>query len=322
MQSKDTVLVTGGAGFIGSHVVPRLLEKGYRVVCVDSFNNIYDPSYKEENIKPFLSSESFTLARVDIRDMAELREVFTKECPRFVIHLAGLGDTRAAVSNPHEYVSINVTGTINVLELSKEIGVHNVVLASSSSVYGNTERLPWKEDENADRPLSPYGATKRMLEMCAYTYHHNFSLNTTCLRYFNAYGERNRPGMVPYIWTEALLKGKDIEISGDGSRKRDYTYVGDVAEATVQAMEKPLGYEIINVGNSKPFSLLELLLVFEKVTGEKANRRMRPSHSASIEVNCADISKAKKILNWEPKVSLEEGVGKLVTWFTNHRLKD
>lgn len=318
----NTVLVTGGAGFIGSHVIRKLLADDYRVVCVDNFNTVYDPKYKEENIAPFLSNKSFRLERVDIRDKDALRKVFGEENPKYVIHLAALADTRNAVTDPLQYVEVNIAGSLNVLDLAKEMKVKNVVMASSSSVYGNTNIFPWNEEEIADKPLSPYGATKRAMEMFAYSYHHNFSLNITCLRYFNAYGENNRPGMVPYVWTEALLRGGKVEISGDGSRKRDYTYVGDVALATIKAMEKPLGFEIINIGDNQPVSLLELLATLEKITGKKADRQMRPSHSASVEMTCADISKAKKLLDWQPTILLEEGMRRLVAWFADNRLKN
>ncbi|OHA17022.1 MAG: hypothetical protein A3C79_01935 [Candidatus Taylorbacteria bacterium RIFCSPHIGHO2_02_FULL_45_28] len=318
----ETVLITGGAGFIGSHVVRRLIDGGYRVVCVDNFNTIYNPAFKEQNVAPFLSLKSFRLERADIRDKAALKMTFEKENPAYIVHLAALGDTRNAVDNPGEYVDVNINGTLNLLELTREYKVKNIVMASSSSVYGNTPRFPWVESETADTPLSPYGATKRAAELFAYTYHHNFGLNITCLRFFNAYGENNRPGMVPYVWTEALLKGKEIEISGDGSRKRDYTYVGDVADATILAMNKPLGYEVLNIGNNKPVSLLELLAVLEKATGKSSTRRMRPSHSASVEITCADISKAKRLLGWEPKVPIEEGIRRLIAWFRENRLED
>jgi UDP-glucuronate 4-epimerase len=317
----ETVLVTGGAGFIGSHVIRKLIDGGYRVVCVDNFSAFYDPAFKEQNVAPFLPyPKVFSLERVDIRDKVALTAVFEKEKPAYVVHLAAIADTRNAVDNPHEYVDVNITGTLNILDLARDYKVKNIALASSSSVYGNTPRFPWVESETADMPLSPYGATKRATELFAYAYHHNFGLNVTCLRFFNAYGENNRPGMVPYVWTNALLSGKEIEISGDGSRKRDYTYVGDVADGVILAMQKPLGYEVLNIGNSNPVSLLELLAVLEKATGTTATRKMRPSHSASVETTCADISKAKRLIGWEPKVTLEDGMGRLVKWFREVRV--
>ncbi len=316
----ETVLITGGAGFIGSNVIPRLLTDGYRVVCLDNFDDTYDPALKEKNVETFLDNKNFVLVRGDIRELESLKKVFTDYKPKFVIHLAAKADTRDAVQTPHVYTSINIEGTLNILECSREFKVENISMASSSSVYGNSTETPWKESASADMPLSPYGATKRATELLAYSYHHNFKLNISCLRYFNAYGENNRPSMVPYLWADGILHNKEIKISGKGTRKRDYTYVGDIADATILAMKKPLGFEILNIGNTNPISLKELLDVFEKVIGTKAKVVERESHSASVEVTYADISKAKKLLGWEPKVSIEEGVAKLITWFRTNRL--
>ena len=316
-----TVLVTGAAGFIGSNLVRALLDGGYRVVGVDNFDDTYDPAFKEAQIAPFIGNAHFVLECIDIRDMPALTAVFEKEKPAYVIHLAAKADTRKAVDTPRVYVSVNIDGTLNVLELCREYPVENLIIASSASVYGNTQEVPWTEDEIADRPLSPYGMTKRSVELLAYTYHHNFNMNITCLRYFNAHGENNRPGMVPYIWAEQLLRGEEIEISGDGSRKRDYTYIGDIVRGTILAMEKPLGFEVINLGNNAPVSLSELLAIFEKVVGTKARVKSRPSHGASVEVTYADISKAKRLLGWEPGTSLEEGITRLVAWFRANRLE-
>ena len=194
------------------------------------------------------------------------------------------------------------------------------VVASSGSVYGNNPNIPWKEDEKTDWPLSAYGVTKKAVEMLAYTYHHNFGMNVVCLRYFNVYGENNRPGMVPYKWAKAFLTGGEIELSGEGTRKRDFTYVGDVVDATLLALESPLAYEIINIADSKPHSLADLLAVFEKVTGISPQVRKRPSHPASVNEMYADSSKAKELLGWEPKVFLEEGITRLVAWFRANRL--
>jgi UDP-glucuronate 4-epimerase len=318
----QTVLITGGAGFIGSNVIPKLIDKGYRVVCVDNFDDLYDPKLKEENIAPFLTNPNFVLERVDVRDLEGLKNIFEREKPAYIVHLAARPDTRDAVNDPRLYLSINVDGTLNVLELAKDYKVKNVALASSSSVYGNDPDVPWKETASADRPISPYGATKRTTEHLAHTYHHNFGLNVNCLRYFNAYGENNRPTMVPYLWGMAILKDEEIEISGDGSRQRDYTYVGDIAEGTIMAMEKPLGFEVFNLGNHEPVSLKDLLQVFEKVVGKRAKVKSRPSNKASVEVTYADISKAKKMLNWQPTTSIEDGVTKLVDWLRDHRLKE
>jgi len=315
-----TVIVTGVAGFIGSHLAAALLERGYRVVGLDNFDDSYNKKYKEENVEVNKSDKNFTLIELDICNKDKVAELFDKEKPETVIHLAAKVDTRKAVDIPSIYIENNIAGTINILEASRKAGVSNIVFGSSSSVYGNSTEVPWRESASADEPISPYGATKRAGELFAHTYHHNFGLNITCLRYFNVYGERNRPTMVPYLWAEALLKGEEIEISGDGTRKRDYTYINDVVDATIKALEKPLGFEIINIGNHSPISLNELLAVFEKVIEVKAKVKKRPSHKASVEETYADVSKAEKLLDWKPTTSVEEGITKLVSWFRNNRL--
>ncbi|HEV7449305.1 MAG TPA: NAD-dependent epimerase/dehydratase family protein [Candidatus Paceibacterota bacterium] len=317
----ETVLVTGAAGFIGSNLVPALLKEGYRVVGVDNFDDTYDPAFKEEHVSAFLNDPNFTLVRADLRDKAAIAELFAKEAPTRVVHLAAKADTRAAVNDPYPYVDNNIVATVNLLEVIKATpSVLNTVLASSSSVYGNDPQVPWSEDAAADRPLSQYGVTKRATELLAHAYHHNFGLPITCLRYFNAYGEHNRPNMVPYKWAVALLRGEEIELSGGGTRERDYTYVGDTVDATIKALKKPLGFEIINVGNNRPLSLNELLALFEKIIGVKAVVKTRESNKASVERTYADTSKAKALLGWEPTTPAKEGFGRLVAWVRANRL--
>jgi UDP-glucuronate 4-epimerase len=315
-----TVLVTGVAGFIGSNLVKILLDKGYRVVGVDNFDDTYEKSFKEENIASFAHDARFEMAHLDICDRTALESLFKRTRPALVAHLAAKADARAAIADPDAYVSTNIHGTVNVFEAARSVHAENVVFASSSSVYGNDAQVPWSESASADRPLSPYGATKRAGEMLAHTYHHNFGMNITCLRYFNVYGEHNRPNMVPYLWTEALLHGKEIEMSGKGARKRDYTYVGDAIKATIIALERPLGYELINIGNHHPVSLMELLSLLEKATNSRVRIKERESHQGSVEKTFADISKAKTLLDWEPTTPIEEGVSRLVAWFRAKRL--
>jgi len=234
-----TVLVTGAAGFVGSNLTEALLERGYRVVGVDNFDDTYALEFKEEQIAPFLHNSNFELVRADIREKAAMIALFERVRPEMVAHLAAKADTRAAVLDPYPYIDNNIVGSLNIFEASKQTGVQNIVNVSSSSVYGNSTEAPWQESAAADRAISPYGATKRAVEILAHAYHHNFNLNITCLRYFNAYGENNRPNMVPYKWVSAILRGEEIELSGAGTRKRDYTYVGDTVRATVAALEKP-----------------------------------------------------------------------------------
>ena len=314
-----TVIVTGAAGFIGSNLSGELLTRGYRVVGIDNFDDTYESRFKEEHVSALLSNPLFLLERLDIRDREALGELFVKEKPSAVIHLAAKADTRAAVENPYPYVDNNINGSLAVFDAARRVNVEHVVNVSSSSVYGNMP-TPWSEATITDEPISPYGATKRAVELFAHAYHHNFGMPITSLRYFNVYGEHNRPSMVPYKWAQALLRGEEIEISGAGTRKRDYTYVGDTVDATIRALENPNGYQLFNIGNNSPVSLRELLAVFEKVIGVTARVRKRESHNASVEETYADIQKAKRVLGWEPKTTLEEGISRLVAWVKANRL--
>ena len=211
-------------------------------------------------------------------------------------------------------------GTLHLLELSKDYGIKKFIFISSSSVYGNEARPPFKENESANLPLAPYGVTKVAGELLCYTYFHNFNLPVICLRIFNAYGEKNRPDLVIYKWIQNILNNESIEISGGGTRSRDYTYVGDIVRAILLALKKNTNYQVINIGNSKPISLKNLLSKVERATGKRAVVKTRPSAHASVESTCADITKAKKILGWEPKVSMEDGLLKFVSWFKKERL--
>ncbi len=320
-----TFLVTGGAGFIGSHVIEKLLTNPPKedarttIVCVDNLDDFYNPDFKKENIAPFKKSGRFFFYKADIRNVKTLAGIFKKHAPSAVVHLAAKVNTRNAVSDPRSYQSVNVDGTINLLELAKNKKTP-FIFASSSSVYGNDAKPPFSESQNADHPLSPYGATKKAGELLAHTYHHNFKLPVTCLRIFNAYGERIRPELVMYRWAANLLCGKPLEISGNGKRERDYTYVGDIADGILLALRKPLGFEVVNLGNSKPISLNRLLKIMETATGMKARVVPRKSFEQSVERTCADSSKAKKLLKWESTVGIDEGVSRFIRWFKDERL--
>jgi UDP-glucuronate 4-epimerase len=316
----EKVLITGVAGFIGSNVAKALLDEGFDVVGVDNFDDTYERAFKEEHLASCAGNPHFELLELDICEREKLMALAKRVLPDYIVHLAAKADTRNAVENPFPYVDTNIVGTLNVFDAGKEVGVKNIAAASSSSVYGNSTEVPFKESSSADHPISPYGATKRAGELFAYAYHHNFGLNITCLRYFNVYGEHNRPSMVPYKWAKALLRGEEIEMSGGGTRRRDYTYIGDIVAGTIAAMKKPLGFEIINLGNSSPLSLKELLAVFEKVIGVTAKVKERPSYKASVEETFADVSKAKELLGWEPKTPVEEGISRLVAWIRANRL--
>lgn len=314
-QEIKKILVTGGAGFIGSHLIETLLKKiSGRVICIDNFDDAYDPRLKQRNIKSFLKNRRFILYKNDIRDLAKMKQIFKKERPDAVIHLAAKTDTRKAVFSPYEYISVNIEGTLNLLECSREFGIKKFIFASSSSVYGNKNSAPFSEEDQTDFPLSPYGASKKAGEILIYTYHHNFKLPAVCLRVFNAYGERMRPNLVLPIWLKKILAGEPIEMSGEGTRRRDFTYVGDTVNAIMLALKKPLDFEIINIGNSRPLSLNQLLRVLEKAVGTTAIVQKRPSHKASVEQTHASIAKAKRVLGWKPLMPIEEGVKRFVSW--------
>ncbi len=320
----QTILVTGGAGFVGSNLIESLLAKRSvgRVVCVDNLDPFYDPAFKRSNIKPFLSNKKFKFYKTDIRDNEALKKIFAKEKPTHIVHLAARADTRRSVREPAEYQTVNIGGTLNLLELAKDYGVKKFVFMSSSSVYGNSAKTPFSEKSATDFPLAPYGASKKAGEVLAYTYFYNFGLPIVCIRLFNAYGERQRPDLVIYKWVENILKDKPIELSGDGKRRRDFTYVGDVVRAIELSLEKGDGYTILNIGNSKPVSLITLLKQVEKALGKKAQVIKRPSHHASVVSTYADIRSAKKVLGWQPEVSLEEGIARFAKWLRNNRFKN
>lgn len=317
------VLVTGAGGFIGSMVAERLCADmpDVQVCGIDNFDDTYDRWIKEENVAACAQFTNYTFVESSIADFSQLERVFADFKPTHVLHLAAKADTRHAVKNPYVYIETNIVGTTHIFDLSVQHGVTQCVCASSSSVYGNSEVTPWSEGDYKLQPISPYGVTKLSTEHLAHTYYHNYQLPVTMLRYFNVYGERNRPGMVPYIWTEKILKGEAIEISGDGSRRRDYTYIGDVVDATILALQTNLGCDVLNIGYGQPLSLLELKDHLEVATGKTIQYTFRESHSASVEQTYANTTKAKALLGWEPKVSHTEGFKRLVAWFTDTRIE-
>ncbi len=309
------VLVTGGAGFIGSHVVDQLLaERGTeRVVVVDSFTDNYDPVQKARNVREHKKDARYRLIRIDIRDAAKIDALMKKERFDCVMHLAAACDARKAVDEPKIYLETNVMGTFNLFESGRRYGVERFILASTSSVYGNDAVAPYRESEKADRALTMYGASKKAMEQLAYTYHHNHGTNVMCLRIFNAYGERMRDDLVLPKWVRAIRSSSPIKLSGAGTRKRDWTYVGDIARAFVLAARVP-GFDVINIGSSKPVTLKALLAQVEKALGMKAAIESYPSHHGSVEMTHADTKKAARVLGWKPSVLLADGIARYVAW--------
>lgn len=322
MQIKgSTILLTGGAGFIGSHVLDALIKQGVKkVVVVDDFNNYYDSRFKEENVKDALSHSVCELIRGDITDFELMERVYKQHQFDAVIHLAARAGVRPSIADPRLYQRVNIEGTQNIFELARQYGVKKIVYASSSSVYGNQKKTPFSETDVVNSPISPYAMTKRACELLAYTYYHLFKIRSVGLRFFTVYGERGRPDMAPYLFTEKILKGEEIQKFGDGSSRRDYTYIADIVAGVIKAAEAELECEVVNLGNNQPVSLNEFIKVLEAATGKAALIRQMPMQAGDVEQTFADITKAKTLLGWEPKTSFTEGISRFVQWYKEGRI--
>lgn len=309
------ILVTGGAGFIGSHVCEALLKEHKVVICVDNFNSFYNPKFKERNISKCVKNKRFKLYKKDIRDLKGISKILKKEKPNKIIHLAARAGVRRSIAQPLLYQDINVRGTLNLLEATRKNRIENFIFGSSSSVYGARKKGPFSEENRVDNPISPYAATKKAGEELCYYYHHLYGLNITCLRLFTVYGPRGRPDMALYKFTSLISKGKPIEMYGDGSSKRDYTYVSDIIDGILAALNKNLNFAIINLGNSKPIQLRYFISLIEKSLGKKAKIKQLPIQPGDISVTYANINKAKRLLGYKPKVKIEEGIKLFVEWY-------
>jgi len=310
------VLVAGCAGLIGWKVSEKLLMEGYKVIGVDNLNDYYDPKLKEYRLEQLKKFDNFRFYKVDVENKEALRILFEKYYFDAVINQAARAGVRYSIQNPHVYFTTNTLGTLNLLELMKEFGVKKIILASTSSLYAG-QPMPFKEDLPVNTPISPYAASKKAAEVTAYTYHYLYGIDAIILRYFTVYGPAGRPDMAVFNFIYKALKGIPIKVYGDGSQRRDFTYIEDVAEATLRAINLK-GYEIINVGNSKPRALKELIKLIQEYTGKEVKLEYRGFHKADMKETWADITKAKKLLGWEPKTSLEEGVKRTVEWFTEN----
>lgn len=320
-----TILLTGCAGFIGSHTTKALLQKGYNVIGVDNLNDYYNPSWKQNNLNQLNHENNFTFSRLDITDQAALEQIFKQqqeqnEPIQKIVHLAARAGVRASIEQPLLYQKVNVEGTLNLLELARKYQVVQFVFASTSSIYGAQKKIPFSETDPVNEPVSPYAATKKAAEMLCYTYSHLHQLKVTCLRFFTVYGPAGRPDMAPYLFTEALLKGKPINKFGDGSTKRDYTYIDDIVSGLVAAVEKPFAFEIINLGNNTPVSLNEFISTLEEITDKKAKINQMGMQTGDVPLTYANIDKAGKLLGYQPKTSLKEGLMKFVEWYRENRL--
>jgi UDP-glucuronate 4-epimerase len=312
---SDTILVTGGAGFIGSHTVCALLAREQRVISVDNFNDYYDPTQKRRNVKEFETHPRFQSVEADITDQAAMTRLFTQVQPAVVIHLAARAGVRPSITRPELYTRNNVEGTVVLLEQARRMGVKQFLFASSSSVYGINSKVPFSEDDPVELQISPYGLTKKAGEEFCRLYHRSYGLACTCLRFFTVYGPAGRPDMAPWKFTAALLEGRPIEMFGDGSTERDYTYIDDIVQGILAALDRILPFEIINLGGSQPIPLRRFIEVVEAATGKKAQIVSKPLPPGDVPRTYADTAKAELLLDFRPRVRIEEGMGRFVGWY-------
>ena len=316
----ETILVTGGAGFIGSHTSERLLAAGKRVVCVDNFDEFYPVEVKRANIADCLRNPGYSLVVGDIRDEKLMAAAVKDNEVEAIIHLAARAGVRPSIEQPILYQDVNIGGTVSVLEAARKAGVKTVLFASSSSVYGGNTKLPFSEDDPVDHQVSPYGATKKAGELLCYVYHHLYGLNITCLRYFTVFGPRQRPDLAIHKFVKAMLAGETIPMFGDGSSGRDYTFIDDIVDGLMAALAKSYPYEIINLGGSHPVSLKELIETIERVLGRKAEIEQLPEQPGDMRYTYADVSKAERLLGYKPKVGIEEGIRRFAEWYKSRQV--
>jgi len=311
-----TYLVTGCAGFIGSHVTERLLARGETVVGIDNLNDYYDINQKKANLASLSKSADFSFKKIDICDKDALNGISSSiKSPKSIIHLAARAGVRASIENPEIYFQTNVIGTLNMLELSRKIEPNQFICASSSSVYGNNPKVPYSESDRTDAPISPYAASKKSAELLCHAYASLYSMNMVCLRFFTVYGPRGRPDMAPFKFMDAVSNGRPIDVYGDGTSMRDYTYINDIVEGIIAAADKELQFEIINLGNSSPVSLDEFISTIEFVVGKRASLIRKAEQPGDVRMTFADISKAKELLGFSPKTTLKFGLKKMYEWY-------
>ncbi len=313
------ILLTGGAGFIGSHVAERLLQRGDRVIIVDDLNDFYDPRIKEANVRAVLSFPEALFLRGDILDPMVLDRAFREQPLDLIVHLAARAGVRPSLRDPLLYEQVNVQGTLLLLEAARRHNIRRFVFASSSSVYGNVRDIPFREDARVDQPISPYAASKVAGEVYGYTYYHLYGISFTALRFFTVYGPRQRPDMAIHRFARRMVEGRPVPFYGDGSTRRDYTYIDDIVVGVLAAVDRDLGYEIINLGESRTTTLSELVGLLERSLGMKATLDCQPLPPGDMLVTCADLTKARRLLDYQPTVPIEEGMRRFIQWFrTSH----
>lgn len=314
---KSKILITGGAGFIGSHLAKALMDRGDEIVIIDNFNNYYNPQLKEDRIRNILGNYNFKLYRGDIRDYNLLQEIFEKEKVDKVIHLAAMAGVRSSLENPLLYEDVNVRGTLNLLDLAAKYKINNFVFASSSSVYGDSKEIPFKESQRVDNPISPYAATKKSKELLAHVYSHLYGLNVTGLRYFTVYGPWGRPDMALFKFTKNILEGRPIDVYNNGQMSRNFTYIDDIVSGTIKAIDTSVRYSIMNIGGDKEETLMRFIEVLEDNLQIEAKKNMMPMQPGDVKSTVADISKLRS-LGWEPTTRIEKGLKNFVDWYKSY----
>ena len=317
--TRGTVLVTGGAGFIGSYLVESLLDEKYGVVCLDNFDPFYDPAIKEANLTQARRWPFFTLIRGDILNLELVEEIFARHAIEKVVHLAALAGVRPSLASPARYVDVDVKGTVHLLEAACRNGVRQFVLGSSSSVYGASPHLPYREDQPTEHQVSPYAAAKRAAEVYCATYQSLYGVPVTVLRFFTVYGPRQRPDMAIHKFTRLLHLGEPVPLYGNGTSARDYGYIDDTVAGIMAALEHPFPYEVFNLGSGQLVSLTELLQVVAEAVGVTPKSHRLPDQPGDVPTTWADTSKAQRLLGYQPQVSLQEGVSRFVSWYREHR---
>lgn len=315
----ETIIVTGGAGFIGSHLCDLLLKNKYFVVNIDNLDPLYSPEYKLTNIKKARTNRDYHFYNVDIRNASDIEQIFKTHENSCLVHLAGLAGVRSSLKNPQLYWDVNVLGTDNLLKTAAKLRINKFIYASSSSVYGNT-KFPFSEKQKNLKPLSPYGKTKLQAEHICLQYSQKFKTPVVILRFFSVYGPRGRPDMAPYVFTQAAFENKRIIQYGNGLMARDWTYITDIITGIIYSLKTNFKREIINLGNNTPIPLINLINMIEKITSKKIRKIIQPRNKVEPEITFADINKAKEMLQWQPKISFETGIRNFVDWYKNERL--
>ena len=312
------VLITGGAGFIGYHLASRLQHLEHEVSLLDNFNRFYDPELKRRNVRDLQRSGPAALFEIDLLDWDNLRAVLKQNRPEAIVHLAAWAGVRPSLENPRIYTDVNVTGTVNLLELARELNVQSFIFGSSSSVYGSSSRVPFTEDDPVETPVSPYAATKRAGELLCRTYAHNYAMRFTCLRFFTVYGPRQRPEMAIHKFARLIWEGKEVPVFGDGGTRRDYTYVDDIVAGIVAALQINPAFEILNLGESQTVTLLEVVSELENALQRKARVKFLPPQPGDMAITYADVSRATRILGYRPRTDFRTGIRKFVEWFVEN----